>query len=87
MMKIHSIFVKYYSAELQYKDKIVEIVNDLHKLINKKEYKIIAELPSKTGIHIISNPFNIELFNDKLTKELNIHINVQKNSPTILFCL
>lgn len=74
------------AEELQYKEQIVKIVNELHLLTKKKDYKIVAEIPSRSGLHIISNPFNIKLFNDKI-ENLGIKIDVQKNSPTILYCL
>lgn len=70
--------------ELKYKDNIVNLISNLHTLNNKK-YKIIAELPSKSGIHIISNPFDLKIFNDEINK-LGIKIDVKKNSPTILYC-
>ena len=69
--------------ELKFKDEIVEIIKNLHKNV-KKDYKILAEIPSKTGLHIISNPFNIKVFNEEIEK-LDINIAVQKNSPTILY--
>jgi len=72
--------------ELEYKDKIVEIINDIHSKVTKKNYKIVAELPTKSGIHIITNPFNVKEFNDRL-EELGVKIEVKKNNPTILFCL
>jgi hypothetical protein len=72
--------------ELKYKSVIVDFINHLHSQNKKTEYKIIAEIPSKTGLHIISNPFNLKFFNDKM-QELGIKINVHKNNPTILYCL
>jgi len=70
--------------ELQYKDKIVEIINNLH-LKTKKNYRILAEIPTKSGLHLISNPFNKKEFNDEMTK-LGIKIDVHKNTPTLLYC-
>jgi len=72
--------------ELIFKEEIVNIINELHKLTKKQDYKILAEIPSRTGLHIISNPFNVKIFGDKML-ELGIKIDIQKNSPTILYCL
>lgn len=45
-----------------------------------KDYKVLAILPSKSGFHIISNPFNLELFQKKYPG-----IEVHKNNPTNLY--
>ena len=72
------------AEELPFKDKIIEIINDLHIQIKKQNYKIIAEIPTRNGVHIISNPFNLQDFKNKI-KELGINIDVHKNSPTLLY--
>ena len=46
----------------------------------KQPYTIIAEIPTKNGKHIISNPFNMKKFSDRYPT-----IGVHKNSPTILY--
>lgn len=71
--------------ELPYKEKIVEIINELH-IQTKKNYKILAEIPTRSGLHLISNPFNLKEFNDRLAK-LNIKVDVHKNTPTLLYCV
>lgn len=45
-----------------------------------KDYKILAEIPSKSGWHIITNPFNLDFFNKKFPK-----LEVHKNNPTNLY--
>jgi hypothetical protein len=72
------------AEELPYKNEIIEIINDLHSQIKKSNYKIIAEIPTRNGVHIISNPFNLKDFNDRIEK-MNIKIDVHKNSPTLLY--
>jgi hypothetical protein len=60
-------------------------------------YKILADIPTKNGIHIITNPFNIEKFkikikqyehyfplSDEVKSEL-VKLAIQKNSPTLLY--
>lgn len=69
---------------LPHKDRVVEIVKKLHKEVTKKNYDVIAEIPTKTGIHIISNPFNMEKFRQEVG-HLPYSIDVQKNAPTVLY--
>lgn len=56
-------------------------IEKLHDEITKNRYKILAEIPTKTGVHIITNPFNMKAFGDKFSK-----IDVHKNSPTLVYC-
>ena len=46
---------------------------------------IVAEIPSKTGIHFITHPFNVSMLN--LSEELANAIDIKKNASTLLFCL
>lgn len=46
----------------------------------KCESKIIAEIPTKNGIHLITKPFNSQKFGVKYP-----NIDLHKNNPTILF--
>jgi hypothetical protein len=43
--------------------------------------KIIANIPTKNGYHLITNPFNSEKFNKEFP-DIKIH----KNNPTLLYC-
>jgi len=64
-------------------DEVKNFIEDLHcdiNAFNKINYKIIAELPTKNGHHIITEPFNMKMFHDKYP-----NIDVNKNSPTILY--
>lgn len=64
---------------------------DLHLLDTIKNYitwncmpdgdKIIAEIPSKSGIHLITKPFDVREFKTKFS-DIEIH----KSNPTILYC-
>lgn len=69
---------------LPFKDEIVKVVNSLHSEIPNRGYRIIAEIPTRTGVHLISNPFNMEKFRTELSRML-FTIDVQKNSPTVLY--
>lgn len=65
---------------LHRKDDIRKIVEDLQKKITKNSYRILAEVPTRSGMHIITNPFNMEEF-----RKLVPDVDVQKNSPTVLY--
>ena len=53
--------------------------------------KIVAQIPSKTGIHLITTPFNVLDFKDRFKDELEnykmqyIDIEIHKDNPTNLF--
>ncbi len=80
---------------LEKKDEILQIVNKLHDEISngKVKYKILAEIPTRTGVHIITEPFNIDKFRKIIaqrvtsTDNLMQKVDIQKNSPTALFIL
>jgi len=64
--------------QLILKEEILSYIVDSHREINKKDYGVIAGIPSKTGLHIITNPFNLEHWK---WKDVEIH----KNNPTNLY--
>ena len=50
---------------------------------DQKNYsKFIAEIPTKSGCHLITTPFNLQQFKEKYPD-----IDVHKNNPTLLYCL
>lgn len=61
----------------------VETIKTFINQIEPEGNKIIIELPTKNGIHLITKPFRVDVFREKISKEdLNIH----KDNPTILYC-
>lgn len=44
--------------------------------------KVIADIPTKSGCHLITTPFNFQQF-----KEQYPDVDVHKNNPTLLYCL
>lgn len=68
---------------LHLKDEILRIVKELH-ILTGKDYGVVAEIPTKSGVHIISNPFNLEAFRIETAKIL-VAVDVQKNSPTVCY--
>jgi hypothetical protein len=67
---------------LRFKDRIVELIKELHSGIVRPEkpYKIIAEIPTKNGFHIITNPFNLSLFRQKYFLGKVMKADVEENS-------
>jgi len=53
-------------------------INELHA--SHPTYEILAKIPSKSGVHIISNPFNMDKFG-ALYPDIDVH----KNNPTSLY--
>lgn len=47
-------------------------------------YNIIVEIPSKSGLHIITNPFRMDLFKTYCNK-IDLNIEVHKDNPTNLY--
>jgi hypothetical protein len=66
--------------DLLYVNSITGAVKFLHSSITNREYKILASIPSKSGIHIITNPFNLAEFTKAFPS-----IEVHKNNPTNLY--
>lgn len=61
---------------------VLNKVTELQEKITNKEYTILEVIPSKSGNHVITHPFNIEEFHkDSLFMNLEIH----KNNPTNLY--
>ena len=52
--------------------------NEKHVFIGQS--KIIATIPTKSGWHLITKPFNLKQFKDKYPE-----VDVQKNNPTVLY--
>ena len=44
--------------------------------------KVIIDIPTKNGYHLITTPFNLQQFKEKYPD-----IDVHKNNPTLLYCL
>lgn len=60
-----------------------EIENFIDELMPKTlDRRIICEIPTKSGYHLITTPFNLQQFKEKYPD-----IDVHKNNPTLLYCL
>jgi len=69
------------SEDLDKRDEIIGTINILQNKILDRSYRILAIIPSKSGEHIITNPFNKEEFS-KFYPNIDIH----GNNPTLLYC-
>lgn len=81
----HAEIDKRWIIDIDTKDKnevtrIEHFINLQHKKIINKDYRILEILETKNGYHIISNPFNLEVFSAEYPQ-----IEVHKNNPTLLY--
>ena len=59
--------------------------NDVEKCLNfTVAWTKLAEIPSKNGIHLITNPFKVDVF-QKYCKEQNVNVEIHKDNPTNLY--
>lgn len=67
------------------KKRVIETIDQLHTECNRNskqgEYKRLLEVPTKNGLHLITNPFNLQKFRQLITDPIDIH----KDNPTILY--
>ena len=68
------------AEDLSSLEQIRKDVIEIQSEITNREYKILAEIPSKSGIHLITNPFNLAKFSLKWPR-----IEIHKNNPTNLY--
>lgn len=77
-----------------YAQKIRDYITELHAQCNRNskqgEYKMLAEIKTKNGIHIITNPFNLKEFSKyfewhKLIQNPEPMPDIHKDNPTILY--
>lgn len=59
---------------------IQEYIEDLQAEIHNRQYGVLAIIPSKSGVHLVTNPFNLAKFTEKFPE-----IEVHKNNPTNLY--
>jgi hypothetical protein len=77
-----------------YAEKIRTYIRELHDQCNRNSkqgvYKILTEIKTKNGIHIITNPFNLKEFSKyfewhKLIRNPEPMPDIHKDNPTILY--
>ena len=79
------------SDVIHLKDEVRQVIEILQREIKGHNYRILAEIPTRSGVHLITNPFNMHLFRKIMAERANssedgyLKIEVQKNSPTILY--
>jgi len=73
--------------EVIWLEQIINAIQPCEPLGNK----IVAQIPSKSGIHLITKPFNIQKFKENFTVELKkykmdyMEIEIHKDNPTNLY--
>lgn len=68
--------------EIKDLDTYIIIINSCQP--NNKE-KILAKIPTKSGLHLITNPYNIEEFNIKCDDLFINRLDIHKMNPTVLY--
>lgn len=75
--------------EVIWLEQIINAIQPCEPLGNK----ILAQIPSKSGIHLITKPFNVQQFKDYFTDELStygmdyIDLEIHKDNPTNLYLI
>jgi hypothetical protein len=58
---------------------IIDCIN--YKCLPEDTMKIYTMVPTKTGCHLITKPFNMQTFKEKYPT-----VDIHKDNPTILYC-
>jgi hypothetical protein len=64
-----------------YLSEVREYIKELHAESNGGLYEILLEVPTKNGVHIITNPFNLQKFRQRFPDPIDVH----KDNPTLLY--
>lgn len=59
---------------------VYRLIAELHSHIENRNYRILDVIETKSGYHIITNPFNLGAFH-----QAHPDIEVHKNNPTLLY--
>jgi len=79
---IHNGGDKYWILDVDTKDRdYIDKIKSYVNLQNPEGINVIAEIPSKSGVHVITRGFDMQGFKDYFF-DLEVH----KNNPTNLFC-
>ncbi len=71
---------KLWIVDIDSLEELQNVSNYINTLLPKVDNKIVTIIPSKSGCHLITTPFNLHEFKKKFN-----HIDVQKNNPTNLY--
>lgn len=61
-------------------EKFQRVVDAVNSCRGKGDNKVVMTVPTKSGIHLITYPFDVESFN-KIYPDIDVH----KNNPTLLY--
>jgi len=68
--------------DLMFLENVQGVIDEFHREIENRDYKRIATIPTRSGFHIITEPFNLLKFNTRFGG-----IDVHKNNPTLLYAV
>lgn len=63
------------------RDFITQLHNECNRNSKQGVYKILLEVPTKNGVHFITNPFNLQKFHENFPDLIDVH----KDNPTVLY--
>ena len=66
-------------------DSINVIKHYINEVKPKNTEKILFEMPTKSGLHLITKGFDLKTFNDNCKNELGYKVDVKKNHLTLLY--
>ena len=66
-------------------DSINIIKHYINEVKPKNTEKILFEMPTKSGLHLITKGFDLKTFNDNCKNELGYKVDVKKNHLTLLY--
>lgn len=69
------------NTDPRYENFIIDMIN----VSQPKENKVIAKIPTKNGLHLISKPFNVQEFNKYVKVRTDTIPDIQKKNPTLLY--
>ncbi len=78
---------KKWIVDIDTKDKnIIASIKEIIELVEPEGEKILIEIPTKNGVHLITKPFNSKEFQNKYKSidEFQV-LDIHKNNPTILY--
>lgn len=68
------------TLDLMTVDNIAGCITSIQSKAQSKSYNILSRIPTKSGYHLITNPFNLAEFS-----KIHPTIDVHKNNPTLLY--
>lgn len=65
--------------------KVKKVIDIIAKVEPFDVEKVLSGIPTKSGLHLITKPFNHQKFSTMVMEELGENIDVHKDNPTVLY--